>query len=110
MSAGFSHRTKRDPTAFLMAFYFRMKAAWVLWRHRKKAKLPAHDAASRIGIDAWELRRYELGIENPPLQTIQRLLTQYNAEESTIFFFCTISLPSSGNFEKREISMGAAEY
>ena len=107
MIAGLSGRTERDPTAFVMVFYFRMRAAWILWQQRRKAGLAAHYAAACVGIDEWKLRRYELGIDSPPLRTIHRLLTRYNADEAAIFFFCTIPFPAPGIYRFARMALTA---
>jgi hypothetical protein len=80
----------------LVIFYFRLRAAFVLWHQRKRAGLGIQVAASAINVDWRILRQYELGRKSPPLTVIHALLTHYRADEFAVLFFCTIPLPAPG--------------
>lgn len=88
------HAPKTPWSARLAIFYYRMRAAFILWRQRERAGLSTAAAARLVGIDRRKLRRYECGLESPPLCVIHALLTAYNAEPSAILFFCTIPFPA----------------
>jgi transcriptional regulator with XRE-family HTH domain len=75
--------------------YYGVRVAFVLWRQRRRARLSIESAASLAGIDVPLLRCYECGLKSPPLFTIHALLSAYQAEDTAVFFFCTIPISTS---------------
>ena len=82
------------PIERIVIFYYGALGAFVLWRQRRRARLSIESASRLVGIEAPLLRRYEWGLEPPPLSTIHALLSVYRAEDKAVFFFCTVPFTS----------------
>lgn len=98
------HTRSRCKGAQLLIRAYGIRAAFVLWRARRKAGLSLGSAAKAVRIRSAQLRRFELGRESPPCRLIYALLNLYEADEAAIFFFCTIPRPmeSLGQWARRQ--------
>lgn len=82
------------PTARIVIFFYRIKAAIILRQQRQRAGFSLNQATRLTGIESARIKRYEWAKESPPLSTVHKLLTTYNAAPTAIFFFCSIPFPA----------------